>query len=729
MVLLAALFALKVAVDKGWFGPAFRIAAGFAVGVSAWALALRLYRHNYRWLVSALSGAGMGVLFGTIFAGVSLFGLLPHLLGFVLLAGVSVVAIVQAVRLSDRFMAHLGLVGGVLTPVLVSTGENRPIALFSYVTLLVVGALVVARRRSWPDLSLSALVGAAFLYAGWSAAYHQPDQAPVALVAAMVLMLPFTAVALRREETLEGGNLPVAVVGVFVFALAGAAWLAPIDADFIDPRSGLVMVRPFGPLPIASLIGTLLLPTPALFIARQRKSSPLAGAATLLSSLLLTIFAIGWAAEARPPALALSAAACLPSAVAFALLIGRSALSRALLPLPLAAGLALSLLGAAVPGEGGLFFAGLAGLILFTAAAALSLRDGWLLGALLFGLALPLFVVSADVEAIGPGFVASAALISTALLTTLPLRTAWHRDGRLPSVVAALAPLFFFPPLYQCWKVGFGDPVIGALPALLAGMALLGAAAQVRLHRATDTDGLLAVFVGVALLGATAALPIQLHDAWLTVAWALEAAALARLSRRLRHPLVPWAAVLLSVAVGVRLLLNPWALSYGDTAGLPILNWTLYTWGLPAVALLLASRWLEGRVPAFVRLGLLLTSVALGFALVNVQVSDFFQDSGPVELGGSGVLQGMVRSLSWAAYGVTILVVGLARDHRVIRIVGFGVVLLGTAKVFIVDLWALSGFVRVGSVLGLGMSLLVAAFLFERLVLRRSPPPAAGDEG
>ena len=43
---------------------------------------------------------------------------------------------------------------------------------------------------------------------------------------------------------------------------------------------------------------------------------------------------------------------------------------------------------------------------------------------------------------------------------------------------------------------------------------------------------------------------------------------------------------------------------------------------------------------------------------------------------------------------------------------------VATAKVFAVDLWSLSGFVRVGSVAALGVSLLVAAFLFERLVLR-----------
>ena len=60
----------------------------------------------------------------------------------------------------------------------------------------------------------------------------------------------------------------------------------------------------------------------------------------------------------------------------------------------------------------------------------------------------------------------------------------------------------------------------------------------------------------------------------------------------------------------------------------------------------------------------------------------------------------------------------ISLQKRSTRFVGFGFVLLAALKVFLVDLWSLPGFIRVGSLLGLGLFLVVAAFLFERLVLR-----------
>jgi uncharacterized membrane protein len=271
--------------------------------------------------------------------------------------------------------------------------------------------------------------------------------------------------------------------------------------------------------------------------------------------------------------------------------------------------------------------------------------------------------------------------------------------------------------------VGLGDPIIGVLPLLLGAGALVGAATLVRRHRAGQGSGPLALMIAVALAGLTAALPLQLNNQWLTVAWALEAAALAWLSRRLHHSLLPWGALALAVAVTLRLVLNPFALEYGGTAGPIILNWTLYTWGIPLLSLLVAARGLtqseSERSLRRVAPGLLtLMAIAIGFALVNVQVSHAFQDSGPVLLGGKGLWQGMVRSLAWAGYGVLVLIAGLRGEGRAVRFVGLAIVMLAAGKVFAVDLWALSGFVRVGSVLGLGVSLLVVAFLFERLVLR-----------
>ena len=143
------------------------------------------------------------------------------------------------------------------------------------------------------------------------------------------------------------------------------------------------------------------------------------------------------------------------------------------------------------------------------------------------------------------------------------------------------------------------------------------------------------------------------------------------LSMHTGHRLVWWSAVGLGVLIATRLLLNPWALSYGDTSGLPIFNWTLYTWGIPALTLLASARWLRPGAAAqpggrWVPPVLLSLAILVDFALVDVQVSHIFQDEGPVELGGQGLLQGMVRSLAWAGYGVFVLVAGLLR--RTIRL-------------------------------------------------------------
>jgi uncharacterized membrane protein len=325
-------------------------------------------------------------------------------------------------------------------------------------------------------------------------------------------------------------------------------------------------------------------------------------------------------------------------------------------------------------------------------------------------------------DTLGPTPVLGAGMFALAALGTFPLvrrppaaGTSWtHR-------VASLAGVVLFPGLYLAWRAEFGARYMGPLPLVVGVIALLGAAIALRRHRSDAKDLGLTVLIGVALFGAAGAVPAQLENGWLTVAWSLEAVALAALYARFKHPLVPIVAVGLSVIVAVRLLFNPWALEYGSTHDWFLLNWPLYTWGVPFVALLATAGLLRrnGKGPvAAAAVPVLMLGLLVGFALVNVEVSDAFQDSGPIELGGVSVYQGMVRSLAWAAYGLAVLVAGLVRDGRFVRFVGFAFVFAATIKVCIYDLWALHGFVRVGSVFGLGVALLLAALLFEWLVIR-----------
>ncbi len=735
LVLLASLFALSVAIEKGWLGPSVRVFLGLSAGTALWQLGGWLRRRNYRLIPSAVIGAAMGVLFGTLYAASGLYHLVGPAPTFLLMAAVAGVALATAIRHDDRFMAWLGLVGGLLVPVLVSTGENRPLALFSYLVVLTSGALMAASRRGWPDLVLGAMIGAGAMFLGWTARFYLPDQVPAALLATAALLLPFAGIAARpASPPWVSRAAALATTGLPLLALP---WIVPLDPIFWDPRSGVEVVRDLGTAPYLGIAAVLLLPLPAGWLARRMDHGAATGLSLVPAVLLTLIFAVGWTDHPEGPH-ALVALAVLGSLLtALAWTARKPALAPARLPLPLAAGLlASALLVEADAVSAGVIIAYTGGLALIGSGAAALGRQPWLLLTTLGGAGFAAFAAAGPplmVEQPQVVPVAAGAVLAYGLLATLPLHRRILGEARDPAITAALAGPVFFWPLYRCWQQSLGDPLVGALPIIQGAAALLGAAVVVRSLRAHTDSGLLAAFVAVALLGVNTAIPLQLENQWLTLAWALEAAALARLGHRLGHPFVRLAAVGLAVTVAVRLLLNPFALEYGDTSGLPLLNWTLYTWGVPAAALLLTAHWIRPSVGSRAPKGelwekqlpgiLVLLAIFLCFALVNVQVSDLFQDQGPVELGGKGLWQGMVRSLSWAAYGVALLVVGLMRKSRMVRLVGFAFVMLAAGKVFVLDLWSLSGFVRVGSVLGLGISLLLAAFLFERLVLRERDAP------
>ncbi len=86
-----------------------------------------------------------------------------------------------AVRHEAMFTAIIGLVGGLATPVLLSTGVDRPVGFFSYLLVLAVGFLFVAERRQWPVLTILAAIGTSLLELGWYASYMAPEKLVVGL--------------------------------------------------------------------------------------------------------------------------------------------------------------------------------------------------------------------------------------------------------------------------------------------------------------------------------------------------------------------------------------------------------------------------------------------------------------------------------------------------------------------------------------------------------------------
>jgi uncharacterized membrane protein len=123
---------------------------------------------------------------------------------------VTALAVVMAVSHNAASIAMLALIGGFLSPVLLSTGVNRPYAFFTYIAILDLVAMGTAYFRRWRILDLLCLAGTVILYIGWHGKFYGPGQMTPALLYTslfylMFLLIPtFHSLVRRLPETSEG---------------------------------------------------------------------------------------------------------------------------------------------------------------------------------------------------------------------------------------------------------------------------------------------------------------------------------------------------------------------------------------------------------------------------------------------------------------------------------------------------------------------------------------------
>src|SRR3954454_1411813 len=201
-LVLAALFFLSYSVEHGWLNPTVRASLGLATGIILLLVCEVRVARNYSFTANAMDGAGIAILYATLFAMHALWHLLPASAVFVLMLIVTAIAVLLSIRRDSVFIALLGLVGGFATPALLSTGENKPVALFSYLLLLNLGLLWVAIQRRWPLLTALSVVFTVVYEWSWIGKYFTAAQLPLA-VAIFVLLAAAAAASLwmrRRAD-------------------------------------------------------------------------------------------------------------------------------------------------------------------------------------------------------------------------------------------------------------------------------------------------------------------------------------------------------------------------------------------------------------------------------------------------------------------------------------------------------------------------------------------------
>jgi uncharacterized membrane protein len=729
---MAGVFLVKWSFDQGLITPAARVVLAIAFGVALLGAGEWLVRRSRR-VASALSAAGIAVLFAAFLAGVNLYDLIPRTVGFGLLALTAAVAVLLSLR-QGAIVALVGLVGGFLMPALIGSEEPRPWPLFTYLFLLLCGLLFVSRRRGWWPVAGLTLVGAMVWAGAWIVMGHFSflDPLPIGLFL-LFSVAAFVVAARPAREKAPWGSRKTGVVLGWAGAALGLGLLGVLlhVGEFSTLEWSFLAVLGAGCLVLARLdasyegLGWLAAAFCAvLLLIWSFDLDPGEELRFALTTLALGVLFAGgsylalWGARSPARWAALSAV----SALAFLLTAYHGLHEREVQWGWLSLGLAVVYVALAVPVarfrermEGGT-----------NALAALAVGV-----TALVSLAAPLELERAWISVAWAVEVPALAWIAGRLRVRALHTVAWILAGGVV-VRLALNPMVFGYPtgdtvIFNWLLYGYGIPILA-----FAGASFL-------FRRLEDTRLAEALAWGAELLGfLLIGLQVRQYfhagdlDAsdfdlaeWgaLTVFWLLYAWGLLLAGRRFPRRSLLWGGRIAAGAAMAQALLaqclvaNPLFVRHGvgDTL---VFNSLLWVYGVPAVLALLVARDIQeiGRRPMLKIAGVF--SLLMTFLLVTTEVRQGFKGTFIHMARGVTEAEMYSHSAAWVLLGIALLVVGIVTRKAVPRFGSLAVMLLAVGKVFLLDTAHLEDLYRVLSFFGLGVSLLVLAFLYQKFVFR-----------
>ena len=220
-------FFLKYAFDNGLIGPTGQVVIGILAGIAFLIAGSRCVSKSWRVFGQTIIGLGLAILYATFFAAFSAYEepVLSQNVAFGCMVAVTAAGVALAILHDALPMAFLAVLGGLLTPVLLSTGKDARDPLFTYLLLLDLGVLGVAFFRGWRLLDALALAGTLVLYGGWYAKFYKPAGMAPALAwlgafYVVFLALPFVYHLVRRVRFTIERFIMALVNAAFAFGMA-----------------------------------------------------------------------------------------------------------------------------------------------------------------------------------------------------------------------------------------------------------------------------------------------------------------------------------------------------------------------------------------------------------------------------------------------------------------------------------------------------------------------------
>ena len=171
LLLIGTAYGMKLAVDRGLIGPLPRVVLGLLAGAGLVVWSERFRKKGFATFSYSLKALGSGVLYLALWAAFRLYHLMPAPVALLLMVLVTAWNAYMAWAQNAELLAGYALAGGFATPMLLSTGGDHEIFLFTYLLAIDVATAVLVRVRRWPRLLLGAFPLTVGYFIGWYSEY------------------------------------------------------------------------------------------------------------------------------------------------------------------------------------------------------------------------------------------------------------------------------------------------------------------------------------------------------------------------------------------------------------------------------------------------------------------------------------------------------------------------------------------------------------------------------
>ncbi|HEY4525725.1 MAG TPA: DUF2339 domain-containing protein, partial [Candidatus Paceibacterota bacterium] len=169
-------FLLKYVFENNIIGETGRVIMGVVGGLGLLILGDFLSRREkYRQYSFFLSGGGLAILYLSVYSAFNYYHLTSLVPAFAFMVVITLIGAVLAIKQDSAWLSALSLLGGFLTPFLISSGENNYSALFTYLAILDLTYLVISYFKKWHKVYLLSFLGTYIVFYSWMAQFYEKD--------------------------------------------------------------------------------------------------------------------------------------------------------------------------------------------------------------------------------------------------------------------------------------------------------------------------------------------------------------------------------------------------------------------------------------------------------------------------------------------------------------------------------------------------------------------------